>query len=169
MRAITLASAALTLTLVGGSGCGGSERGGSAPSGGTDGGAALGGLAGAAPAAGNSAGAGSPSSAGGGQSAGSDAGGNPSASGSAGEGAGGNAQVGGAGGSASGLVDCDTRKVICKRVLPECPAMQVPSVVGTCYGECVKIDRCACSSADQCPDADQYTCWGKMHCGPYVQ
>jgi hypothetical protein len=68
-----------------------------------------------------------------------------------------------------GLVDCDARKIVCKRLAPPCDAMQVPSVEGTCYGECVPIDRCACALAAECPDNDQYTCWMSKHCGPYVQ
>lgn len=75
------------------------------------------------------------------------------------------------GGSPSGLVDCDPFKITCKRAAPTCGAGEVPSVddVGNCYGDCVKIDRCACSTAAQCPDQNQYTCWAKQHCGPFVQ
>jgi hypothetical protein len=71
-------------------------------------------------------------------------------------------------GGAAGLVDCDPRKIACKRATPQCSTFEVPSVEGTCYGECVKIERCACSGPEQCPDNDQYTCWSKTHCGPYV-
>ena len=79
--------------------------------------------------------------------------------------------AGNEGGTTGDLVDCDPLKITCKRAAPECPAGQVPSVddVGNCYGDCVKIDRCACSTAQQCPDNNQYTCWAKQHCGPYVQ
>ncbi len=76
---------------------------------------------------------------------------------------------GDAGSAASGLVDCDARKVTCKRAAPQCSGFEVPRVEGTCYGECVKIDRCACSSAQECPDPGQFTCWSKTHCGPYVK
>jgi len=79
------------------------------------------------------------------------------------------AQAGHDGSGGAGLVDCDPRKIFCKRVAPTCEAGQVPSVEGSCYGECVKVDRCACSAAEQCPDPDQYTCWAKQHCGPYVR
>jgi hypothetical protein len=74
-------------------------------------------------------------------------------------------------GSPSALVDCDPSKIMCKRAAPACDAGQVPSVddAGSCYGDCVKIDRCACSTAQQCPDQNQYTCWAKQHCGPFVQ
>ena len=72
------------------------------------------------------------------------------------------------GGAGSTLVDCDPAKVLCKRAAPECAFGLAPVVVDGCYGECVRIERCACSSAAQCPDANQYTCWSKQHCGPFV-
>jgi hypothetical protein len=71
-------------------------------------------------------------------------------------------------GGAPTLVDCDVKKITCKRAAPACDTFHVPSVEGSCYGDCVKIDRCACSGPDQCPDSNQYTCWSKTHCGPYV-
>jgi len=58
---------------------------------------------------------------------------------------------------------------MCKRVAPECGSFEVPSVENTCYGPCVKIERCACQTAEQCPDSDQFTCWSRTHCGPYVR
>jgi hypothetical protein len=75
----------------------------------------------------------------------------------------------GASGAGTDLVDCDPLKVLCKIAQPDCGAGKVPSVDGSCYGDCVKVERCACSSAAQCPEPDQYTCWGKQHCGPFVQ
>ena len=75
---------------------------------------------------------------------------------------------GAGGGGTSGLVDCDLRKVVCRSAVPECPQFQVPSVSGTCYGPCVPIDSCACSVAEECPYNEEYTCWRRMHCGPYV-
>jgi hypothetical protein len=83
----------------------------------------------------------------------------------------GQAGAGNDAGASGGLVDCDPLKITCKRAAPPCGAGEVPSVddVGNCYGDCVKIDRCACSTAAQCPDNNQYTCWAKQHCGPYVQ
>ena len=71
-------------------------------------------------------------------------------------------------GGAPSLVDCDTRKVNCEIATPTCGTFQVPRVEGSCYGECVKIERCACSEAAECPDSNQFTCWKKTHCGPYV-
>ncbi len=67
------------------------------------------------------------------------------------------------------LVDCDPKKILCKRLAPQCTAGEVPSVEGSCYGDCVKIDRCRCAAAAECPEPDQYTCWAKQHCGPFVR
>jgi hypothetical protein len=76
---------------------------------------------------------------------------------------------GNATGGAGGLVDCDPKKILCKRLAPTCDAGQVPSVSGSCYGDCVKIERCACNAAEQCPEPNEYTCWSKQHCGPFVE
>jgi hypothetical protein len=66
-------------------------------------------------------------------------------------------------------VSCDTRSVVCKRVAPTCPAEQVPSIEGQCYGPCVSIDACACNVAEDCPAPDQYTCHlSQKRCGPFV-
>jgi hypothetical protein len=75
----------------------------------------------------------------------------------------------GSAGASGEFVDCDPRKILCRIAPPQCGVMEVPSVDGTCYGECVKIDRCACASAAECPEQEQYTCWSQMHCGPYVK
>ena len=85
--------------------------------------------------------------------------------------AGGNATAGKASsdGGAPGLVDCDPKKILCKRLAPECNAGEVPSVDGSCYGDCVKVEQCACSAAAECPEPDQYTCWAQQHCGPFVR
>jgi hypothetical protein len=75
---------------------------------------------------------------------------------------------GGAGGG-PGQSSCDASRVLCKIATPSCPAMQVPSVVGVCYGPCVPIEQCACTQASDCPDSSQYTCHMNTHtCGPYV-
>ncbi|HWA71839.1 MAG TPA: hypothetical protein VG937_05890 [Polyangiaceae bacterium] len=95
--------------------------------------------------------------------------GGTASTGGASQNTGGSTTTGGsAGGVPSGLVDCDVRKVVCRIATPTCSAGQVPSVNGTCYGPCVQIDSCACSSAAECPNNDEYTCWGGKHCGPYV-
>lgn len=87
----------------------------------------------------------------------------------AGSGSGGASAGSGAGSVSSQLLDCDPRNVVCKRAAPSCEFGSVPEVVGNCYGDCVRVDRCACSTAQQCPDPNQYTCWGKQHCGPFVR
>jgi hypothetical protein len=131
-----------------------------------------------APSDGGSTSAGAPSASGStavGGSAGTSAGGSVASGGAPTTGgviSGGAAATGGeapSGGSTSdGLVDCDPKKVLCKRTPPTCAGFTVPEVVDGCYGECVKIERCACSSANQCPDPGQFTCWSKQHCGPFV-
>ncbi|HEY6078635.1 MAG TPA: hypothetical protein VIW29_07520, partial [Polyangiaceae bacterium] len=137
-----------------------SGAGNGATAGGTNGGVAGSATHGGnAPAAGGAAG--SP-----GDSGGASANGGASA-GQAGEHAEAGAGQGEAG--ASGLVDCNVAHALCRSLPPDCAAMHVPSIVGTCWGPCVKIDRCACSSAQHCPDSNQYTCWRSEHCGPYVQ
>jgi hypothetical protein len=138
-------------------GTAGSATAGSSPSGagtaGNVGGSATGGKA--------SGGSASGGSASGGSGGGLTTGGRPDAQAGAGNEA----------GAGAGLVDCDPLMITCKRAAPSCDPGEVPSVddIGNCYGECVKIDRCACSTAQQCPDPDQYTCWAKQHCGPFVR
>jgi hypothetical protein len=69
----------------------------------------------------------------------------------------------------AGDVSCDPRRILCKRVAPTCDAGQVPSVEGSCYGPCVKIDACVCASAADCPDPLQFTCHvSARRCGPFV-
>ncbi len=118
--------------------------------------------------AGGAASAGKSGSATGGSSAGTTIAGAAASGGTNGGSAAGGTDLGG-GGADSELVSCDQRQVSCKRLLPNCPANQVPSVVGNCYGDCVDIASCACSQADDCPDTNQYTCWSKQHCGPFVR
>jgi hypothetical protein len=117
----------------------------------------------------SSAGAGKGGSASaGGSSAGSASAGSPNAGGSSGNGGEPGAAGASSGGSGS-LYDCNPTKVACKRLPPECPAFEVPSVDGTCWGDCVEISQCACSEASDCPNDNEYTCWSKRHCGPYVR
>ena len=72
------------------------------------------------------------------------------------------------GGSSSGT-DCDLRKILCKRVQPQCPDGQVPSVSGLCYGDCVPVETCSCNEPAGCPDSNHYTChMSAGHCGPYL-
>jgi hypothetical protein len=66
-------------------------------------------------------------------------------------------------------LSCDHRKVLCKSLPQACPDGQVRAVEGTCYGDCVDVERCACSERDACPNPDSYTChMSAGHCGPYV-
>jgi hypothetical protein len=67
------------------------------------------------------------------------------------------------------VTSCDRRKLLCRRAEPVCPEGQVASIVGSCYGPCVKLEECSCSEAAACPMPEQYTChMSAHHCGPYV-
>lgn len=101
-----------------------------------------------------------------------------SSGGSGGAGAGGIATGGradtqaGAGNEAgvgAALLDCDPKKILCKRLAPECGVGEVPSVESSCYGECVKVERCGCSAGVECPQPEQYTCMVEHHCGPFLK
>lgn len=57
--------------------------------------------------------------------------------------------------------DCDTRDVLCDIIPPTCPAGQVASQVGACYGPCVPFESCrpiACSADADCPDPTVWRC-----------
>ena len=76
----------------------------------------------------------------------------------------------GSGGTSTSPLDCDHRKIVCRRAEPVCPAMQVPRVEGTCYGECVPIAECGCTTPEECPHEESYTCHrSAMRCGPYLR
>lgn len=65
--------------------------------------------------------------------------------------------------------DCDPRKLRCRRAPPQCADGQVPSVDGSCFGECVRIEACRCTGPEECPSHDQYTCLlSARHCTPYL-
>jgi len=70
--------------------------------------------------------------------------------------------------------DCNPDHIICLPIVaPEpCPAGEVYSVVSSCYGDCVPIGQCECSSGADCPDPndiDEYTCHGTTdRCGPWL-
>jgi hypothetical protein len=71
-------------------------------------------------------------------------------------------------GSSKGT-SCDRRPLTCRRAEPLCPEGQVVEIVGNCFGDCVRIDACACSEAAACPQPEKYTChMSAMHCGPFV-
>lgn len=138
----------------------------------TGGGAGTGGSGGSS--AGSSAGKGGSTSSGGAgaggtsSNAGAGTGGTSSNAGSAGmSGAG----ASGDGGSENdGMNDCDPRKITCRRAAPVCDEGEAPSVEGTCYGPCVPIATCACSSADACPLPEMFTCHlSRGRCDYYVR
>lgn len=162
MRAWSWLSAlGVSLSLLGA--CGHSEGGGPSGSAGQASGGSSAGHAGSATA--GKSGEATTAGASGAGSGGSSSGGKPAG----GEPSGGTTSAGGDGGAAP-LVDCDPRKIICKRAAPECGTFEVPSVADSCYGECVAIERCACDSADACPNPNEYTCWNSAkHCGPFVR
>lgn len=65
--------------------------------------------------------------------------------------------------------DCDPRKLRCRRAAPKCAEGQVPSVAGSCFGECVPIEACRCAGPEECPLHEQYTCLlSRQHCTPYL-
>lgn len=70
---------------------------------------------------------------------------------------------------AEALADCDVSKVRCRRMPPQCKEGEVATASGSCFGECVAIERCRCSATVACPQTDKYTCWHNEHCGPYVR
>ena len=78
----------------------------------------------------------------------------------------------GGGSDASGgssEISCDRRKLVCRRAEPVCPQGETAQIVDGCFGECVRIDSCACNEPAACPDSDSYTCYNHAkHCGPYV-
>jgi hypothetical protein len=176
MRCYFLGLATLTCGWLALSGCGDTTDGSPAGGAGSVGDAAGSSGAGAgASLAGNASGGtnGAGTNGSGGSKAGSSAGGaEPGAAGSSDEPAEGGEGPGdgaGGGGPAGGLVNCDARDALCKLLPEPCPAMQVREVVGTCWGECIEIDQCACGSANDCPNSNEYTCWMGTHCGPYVK
>lgn len=65
-------------------------------------------------------------------------------------------------------VNCDTHTVTCRAFPPDCPSGQAPSVVSSCWGECVPIERCRCEVEDNCPMPELYTCdETTKRCGPH--
>jgi hypothetical protein len=73
-------------------------------------------------------------------------------------------------GAGDGLVDCDPSKILCKRASPKCAGGDVPSVSGSCYGDCVPVETCRCAKPSACPLPDEYTChMSAGHCGPFVE
>lgn len=170
MRALASSLVGLGVVLVLTFGCGKSEDGVDAPAAGAT---SAGSSSAGSSSAGSAADGGTPASSGS-ANAGASQGGSAASSGSAGTSTTGGQPDGqaGADGASAGagmLLDCDPKKILCKRVAPTCDAGEVPSVAGSCYGDCVKIESCGCSAAEQCPEPEKYTCWSKQHCGPFVR
>jgi hypothetical protein len=103
------------------------------------------------------------------------AGGAAGSAGASDTGGSGGASAGTGGGGTAGsmpqeLVSCDPNLITCRVATPECEEGHVPSVDGNCYGDCVPVERCACTGPAQCPDSDHYTChMSAGRCGPYVR
>lgn len=67
---------------------------------------------------------------------------------------------------------CDGRNVRCRIPTPVCRTGFVPEVTadGTCWTtRCVAIGDCACTSPEECPDPDNYTCRNDTgRCTPFL-
>lgn len=63
---------------------------------------------------------------------------------------------------------CDARRVLCDAFPPRCRLGTVPSVVGSCWGECVPASSCTCSTSEDCPNVPGYSevCYRSGFCGP---
>jgi hypothetical protein len=67
-------------------------------------------------------------------------------------------------------VSCDENKVLCKIARPDCPANQVPSVDGNCYGPCVPYGMCACTGPSDCPSPSTLLCdTNTMRCALFIE
>jgi hypothetical protein len=65
---------------------------------------------------------------------------------------------------------CDPDLVRCDRLPPRCIGGQVPSVVAGCWGPCVPIEACTCTTFADCPDIRgvSETCYRRGVCGPLL-
>ena len=71
----------------------------------------------------------------------------------------------------SGAPSCDASAVICDALPPTCSGeSEVPSVIGSCWGPCVRVIGCACDEATSCPYVlgHSETCY-HGHCGPWLR
>lgn len=68
-----------------------------------------------------------------------------------------------------GAPSCDARDVLCDALPPTCGEGELPSIIGSCWGPCVRATTCACTDAAECPHLLGYseTCY-HGHCGPYL-
>lgn len=51
------------------------------------------------------------------------------------------------------LVNCNLFEVLCFETPLPCPGDLVREVVGECWGQCVRLERCACTNDEACPFA----------------
>lgn len=63
---------------------------------------------------------------------------------------------------------CDASRVTCDTVPPRCRIGQAPSVVGSCWGPCVRANTCTCAADEECPSIPGYSelCYRSGLCGP---
>lgn len=46
---------------------------------------------------------------------------------------------------------CNSAQVACNGIAPTCPSGQAPSVVNGCWGQCIWIEYCQCTTPTDCP------------------
>ncbi len=65
---------------------------------------------------------------------------------------------------------CDPDHVLCESLPPDCEDGEAPSVVGSCWGECIPVSECRCDTTEDCPDIPGYSevCYTAGHCGPLL-
>jgi hypothetical protein len=63
---------------------------------------------------------------------------------------------------------CDASRVTCDAVPPRCRIGDAPSVVGSCWGPCVRANTCTCAADEECPSIPGYSelCYRSGLCGP---
>jgi hypothetical protein len=64
--------------------------------------------------------------------------------------------------------NCDPDDVLCDAIPPACDEGEVPTVEGSCWGECIPANECQCETFDDCPEVTGYSevCYSAGHCGP---
>ena len=67
-------------------------------------------------------------------------------------------------------VSCDARRVLCDRIPPRCAMGEAPSVSGSCWGDCVPVGECTCTTTDECPmiRGVSEVCYSRGVCGPLL-
>ncbi|MFO0560913.1 MAG: hypothetical protein U0269_23040 [Polyangiales bacterium] len=72
---------------------------------------------------------------------------------------------------ASGAPSCNPAAVLCNAIAPVCGRGEAPSVVGGCWGPCVRAETCACARDEECPRVPGFSevCYvSRGHCGPLL-